>query len=477
MIDLPPLLFPMLRRAFPWTLPTSLPMVALMGGLLLLTGLTACRPSGSTGTSAEETPAEFDLAALISRYSESRYYSDEASVILHYSLDSAPYEEIHPCSMQLIRDDRHSLRRFKLEIANRTDVSTARALDPETQNLGGQVLCRREKMMDFRDSLLQDSIAVHFAQGGDDIPWNSTLTPGDIDELLSLPLLLFYGQPPAWMTTENMTRTTEVEVDGKLFVDAFFESRLGPIACRFDVQQQALSGIRLPGELLSSRLATTPGVRDVSLAIIYQQFSFEECQPQPPRLNEHEQPVREFVQLPEAFPSPMIGKPMQAWGLVDRNQSAFDPNLATGAAAVYFYGLQQQYTSDELDTIETLTRQHPAVNFAWIFPTAGDKHLGEKHPFSRMGYFFDAQGKLLEGLGVDQTIVAWITDASGKIQYLSGRDQDWPSDLGPVIQRVQQGDEVAREMHHEYAAYHAEYLERLRALRPNPILLDILRNP
>lgn len=432
-----------------------------VASVLWLACLTSCGKKEEAGKS--DATAALDLEGIQQQYQSAPYYHDKARILLQYSLSGNPFEEVHAFSSQLVRNKAYLIHRFRCEITAGGDQSLARILDSKSQNLGGQVLCGKQPLEEFLTKLDSSKIGRHFLLGSDDIPWKKNVGADKIESVAGLPRLLFEGRPPSWFDSSQIKQTTSVQVEGIEYVDAVFNSEWGEISCRMDPLKKAVVGIRLPASLLAPEIAEAPDVTGVSFAILFEQLSFEEFPEPLVQVRQGEKPVSAFVKLPEEFPSQTIGAPLQDWQLIGIDGRPLDVQSAQGAPAIYFYGLPQQLTATEISHIESLSQKHPYANFAWVYPPSipFDKSA---RSFSRMGYFSDAKGQMLQQVSPQSSTFFLIANESGEIQFVSRKKKNWLKEVGPLLKRIQRGDNVAKEMHHEYAKYFEEYEQKLRAV-------------
>ena len=227
--------------------------------------------------------------------------------------------------------------------------------------------------------------------------------------------------------------------------------------------------------MLSEQISSSPAVSGVSLAILFQGISFDEKVAAKVKIGPHENPVSEFVQLPEQFPSKAIGSKVESWNITDSKGQAFDSATAIGAAGIYFYGDPSQLTKAEFRQIETLSKEKRFANFAWFLPPATP--FNRALEFSRMGLFLDQKGDMLKNIDAGSTSFYLIVNQSGIIQFVCKQEEDWLKDIGPILERVRQGDNVAQEMHQEYSSYFEKYQSALIKNGVNKSLLDSVKKP
>lgn len=435
----------------------------LVGVLLAFSG---CSQNTTSSDAAPALQYELDLDAIKQRYRSATSYFDDAQVILQYTLNGIAFEEVHPFSSHLVRDGFSEVHRFKMNLVGDDQKSVARILDVASQNLDGQVLCRATSLQDSWASFSDGSIARHFARGIDDIPWNKSMSDQQVDDFLLVTEKLFLGTTPQWMVEENLVESTLVEVNDVQFVDAAFKTAVGLVACRFDIHENALVGLRLPKQLLADEIAASNAVKEVSFAILFSDVSFDVDSTVEFKLAVNEKPVSQLMKLPESFPSPMIGKPLESWSLKNQSNQEFDPATAKGSSSIYIYGSQNNFSNSDLKRIENLATAKPDVNFAWITPPGLPLPI-DGFQFSRMGHFSDSQGEMLKQMSTGNPQFCFITDPQGVIQFVAKPEKNWLQELGPTLERVARGDQVAQEMHAEYSSYYQKYQTALQSAAVN----------
>lgn len=94
-----------------------------------------------------------------------------------------------------------------------------------------------------------------------------------------------------------------------------------------------------------------------------------------------------------------------------------------------------------------------------------------------MGLFSDQKGGMLENVDAGSTRFYLIVNQSGVIQFVCKQKKGWLKDIGPILDRVRQGDNVAQEMHQEYSNYFEKYQGALMKNGVDKSVLDSLGNP
>ena len=431
----------------------------------------SCNREKKQVDNVEENGFELDLEAIRARYQNADGYRDEASLVLNYELNGIPIEESHPFSSELSRTGISRFHRFQLELLGSSSGSIARVLDAATQNLDGQVLCTSLSPTRMWQATEADAIARHFAMGIDEIPWNPKIDTVSMSRVLGLPARLFAGQAPAWFSREKLLESRLVESNGVQFADATFETDFGVIACRIDIHENSVVGMRLPHGLLAKEIGQAVAVKNLSFALLFRKQSFELTRPPTLKLDPNERAVSKFVRLPEVFPSPMIGKKMEDWNLVDSSQRPYRVTESK-KGGLFIYGAPTVFGPAELTKLDRVASRKRSNRFAWIFPPSSGPD--QEAPLSGWDCFLDKSGTVLQKMDVGVTCFLFVTDDSGTIQFVVKRKKDWLDELDGVLDRIGRGDDVAREMHEEYSNYFANYQQALADNAVDPAVLAAL---
>lgn len=433
---------------------------------------------GSTDEKNEkdrELEAKLDIAAIKDRYSSAESYSDDARLIFSYTLNGVPFQESHPFSCKLTRSRTAQLNWFRFQICSTEKLSIGRVLDAETQNFDGQAIVTDQNLSSMFSKLSDDKIATHFVSGRKDVPWKfpeNDLTP--IIEMLGVAYCNFDKRMSLWFSEENLVEQKSQNVDGDTFIDASFQSPYGTVSCRIDPAEKLILGIRLPKSMLSDETIHSAAIKDVSLSLLFENAKFATNPAIVSKLVDGEKPVNHFVVLPEEFPTEAIGKKLENWKMNDINDKTFRADSALGAISVFFYGELSTVDPKQVTRIDTLSSAHPDVNFAWITPPPIPLNT-VKSPFGRMGFFNDKQSEVLSFFQPKWPAFLFVANQDGTIQYYSRVSEKGLANADGVIRRIAKGEDVAVEMHNEYANYFSKYQSELEKARPTKSILSGLK--
>lgn len=407
-----------------------------------------------------------DVAAIKERYATAQSYSDDARLIFSYTLNGVPFQESHPFSCKLTRSNIAQLNWFRFQICSTGKHSIGRVFDAETQNFDGQVILSDHGLSTIFETLSSDAIAAHFISGRKDVPWKFPETDlAPIIEMLAVAYCNFSKQPSSWFSEEKLVEQKSQVVDGKTFIDASFQSSYGNVSCRIDPAQKLIMGIRLPKSMLSNETTNSDAIKNVSLSLLFENASFDSKPTIVTRLIDGEKPVTNFVVLPEEFPTEAIGKNLEDWNIVDIKEKRFHADSASGAISLFFYGDLSVVDQKQISRINTMSGAFANVNFAWITPPSIPLVLIES-PFGRMGFFNDKSNDVLNFFQPNSSTFLFVTNKEGAIQYYSRISKKGIDNAEGVIQRIANGEDVAVEMHNEYAKYFSKYQSGLEKARP-----------
>jgi hypothetical protein len=444
-------------------------------GWVLVFAILGCGAADEQGKKDGELKARLDIAAIKERYSSAESYSDKARLIFSYTLNGVPFQESHPFSCKLTRAKVAQLNWFRFQICSTGEHSIGRVLDAETQNFDGQAIVTDQNLSSMFSKLSDDSIAVHFVSGRKDLPWKfaeNDLIP--IIEMLGVAYCNFVKRRSLWFTEGNLVEQKSQIVDGKTFIDASFRSPYGTVSCRIDPTEKLILGIRLPKSMLSDKTTQSSAIKDVSLSLLLENAHFAAKPAIVTKLVEGEKPVNHFVVLPEEFPNEAIGKKLENWNIDDKNDKAFQADSALGAISLFFYGELSAVDQKQVTRIDALSSAHRDVNFAWITPpTLPLKNV--KTPFGRMGFFNDKQSEVLNFFQPKWPTFLFVTNQEGTIQYYARISEKGLANADGVIRRIAKGENVAVEMHSEYANYFAKYQADLENAQPTESVVTPLK--
>lgn len=443
----------------------------------LATQSSGCRNGSSAKNESENPGAElvdFDVAALQQRYREAKSYSDQAQLVLRYTLQGVPFEESHPFHSKFSRDGRGEILWFKHQTQSNGNVALTRILDLKTENFDGQVVVEPGSIDQVTVLLETRKINQHFLAGLDEVPWEIDHQRSELTRTIGLAYCLFYDWPSSWLTPEKLIKAIRVSVDEESFVDATFQSPWGQVLCRIDPDKLLITGVRFPQKLLSPQISASPEVKDVSLALLFNdaQLDAESQLDVDLKISDSEKPVSELITLPEAFPSEKIGQKMPEFRL--QLPSGSPKTLATSGNSILvgFYGDLNQIPPDMKNQIEKWS-DSSTVSWYWVQPTRPDK------PTINFTVLVDSDHQVFKFfVPAKAPQFCFVLNKERIVQYfgsLNGDPTATMKKLKVAVHRVLSGDNLSREMHNEYARYYKEYRAKLTRVQPVQALLKSIQ--
>lgn len=451
--------------------------------------------------------------SMLARYAQVDAYQDRAEVNLQYRLDGQLVIESQP--MQLCFDragQRWKAQAFRANVQADADVAAMSILEIATNHLDHQVkwMAVNQDHADgvgrkawFPIDMFRDPIAQVYLSGATDFPLqeNTAAWPSLFCPQLAL-LLANSSLGPAWLrpATLEFAGTTFfrgsdcVVLQGRPNVGASDAS-----STQFWVEQNTLTLRRviLPSHNLDPRLTGSVGLSDLQLFI---DFADVQLGTIPPDLLPHilvhadQKVVRNFVPVPEAFPSPWIGRPSPEFNLPAAGDQNWQLTQFLGRpVAAVFIPVQRPETAlpqpsptvmaDQASfaqgsSLDQWQRSLEQVAAAAKNTTAEIVLAPVVPPPSRAAWITRLnQSRLRSGaarilldafpaweqlhLGQQPTLVIW--DGHGVIQYV---DQVQAEQVGTTIesllQRLDAGQSIALEMTDSYRGFFAKYLSALQ---------------
>jgi hypothetical protein len=259
-----------------------------------------------------------------------------------------------------------------------------------------------------------------------------------------------------------------------------------------DPQALLVRRMELPIAVLNADLAEAAEVRNVQFAIDFTDIDVGEAVSVPAAspLGPAERLVKQFVKIPESFPSPWLGRVTRPLMLRTHERKAYRlPALKGGlmvalflpqvdASSAWWACLQAaaaRHANDSfclvLDAIEPPVPATSVVTTPVVQPSeGGDPEADASSSLAdRVAIVpYGAEAWQAWGLNQGRWLVVW--DAAGSMQYAGTIEQETlPAIVDTVIHRVARGDAVGQEMIAEYQAFLTDYwaqLERQSVANP-----------
>ncbi|MEM9941847.1 MAG: hypothetical protein AAF939_09675 [Planctomycetota bacterium] len=433
------------------------------------------------------------LDKLVAKYRSLQSYRDSAVLTLKYRLKDQAMREPQPWSVQWDQLGRLSARFFNAKIVADGELLSCFVYDIESGNLDNQHLLIPYQNELPLQQLYRDSIAKYFSAGYSELPL-------DESDLSSAPPLI----PPTlallsdqlncpWIHSPEKTQRLKDEVidDRDCFVvRSLAEDKTADIW--IEKQSLKLVKISLPLKILAKEVIVAPEISDVELIATFENAQFN------PVVN-HEDfgievrpdstPVKRFVAVPEIFPSELIGQSSPEFKLIVPNGRARTRLYFEGKITAFLWmgGVRNLKHVEELGKI--WNRLDPEqFHVAAIFSDSELKNLGENqfepinliaetaNPFS-LPVYYDRHLEASKRLKLNTNPALVVFDQDSKIQFCRSLGDDaWKQDLIAVLNRVNQGDDVASEMRTEYLGFIDSYHQQLAALSAHNIQSELRTN-
>ncbi|MDP1561517.1 MAG: hypothetical protein Q8M16_08985, partial [Pirellulaceae bacterium] len=229
----------------------------------------------------------------------------------------------------------------------------------------------------------------------------------------------------------------------------------------------------LSNSVLHSELAETPEVRGLQLHVDFGEITLGPDARSPSGYTNFpvDRTVQRLVKIPEAFPSPWIGRVSPIVTLKSHDHATVRlpanqrPTLGLflsqlEANAAWWQVLERTAAASELSTT-TVALVLDGIDTQPMTTNVAHRPLGNIGPYL-LSHGAGAWQTL--GLNQGQWLVIW--DANGMVQYVGPAEMDRLNDTAvKVLQRLQHGEAIGEEMIREYQTFYTDYLTQLEAQR------------
>ena len=431
--------------------------------------------------------AETIVRDLIARYSAADSYSDKAVLYLTYLIHGQRIQEPQPWSTSFVRasapgttggQSRLASKLFNGQVVCDRNLLSCYVYDIESANLNNQqLLIPYENQLPI-SQLYRDSIARHFIAGYSELPLDETdlvSTP----KLIPAPISLLTNQVRnGWLQNPTQVqRLPDQSVDDKAcyVVRCLAQGMTADIWV--DKQNTTLVQMSLPLKLLDAAVIVAPEITDVVLLARFHEAKINgpvdsDALTLQPRNDATA--VRKFVQLPENFPSDLIGEDAPNFKMLTSEKKSvgrlsFDGKVT---ALLWVSGRNSYHAIPELSKIADDFSEE-RFHFASVYtdselvPTESGKpepgpELKRIIAQASIPTYYDPQLQASAKLGAKLIPSVIVLDGDSKIQYARALgDKKWPAELTAVMKRVAKGEDVAGEMQDDYVRYLESYHQQL----------------
>lgn len=448
---------------------------------------------GCTGNSEPEVKSKSETAAAqqgpdsaeiirqtIRTYREAQSYQDEATFQISYQLLGKHLEEPHPWSLSFSRGQGLKADIFETRIRADDERLACFVFDFASGNLDDQWQVHDRTPALPLNPLFQDGICRHYLTGHADVPIkaNNTLAA----DIFFPPTLALLTQQVdlKWMANGESQRLADENVQGFACFQLKLKYRDLNWLVFVDQENYLIRKIIYPNQLLDSQLENNPDVRHLEVVAT---FNKAKINPDFPTSDfDLEVPVdaktvRNFVPVPEAFPSSYLGEKIKPIGLRDLQDQPSDPSQWLGKVTLLCWTNQALHEQKLVETLrqvkETLPEQEFQIRRVEIVEgtlpgnQAVANHLRQLEETEGVPVFADYAFSAGRALGLHHYPMLAVINDQGVLQYVQSLEDDTirPEMLTNILRRVHSGDDIAGEMRQEYAAFLDLYRERLAAAR------------
>ena len=293
---------------------------------------------------------------------------------------------------------------------------------------------------------------------------------------------------PRWLkSASNFQRIEDADIDAaqpngaaKCF-RVKIPSEFGTVVLWIDQTHYIIRKIVYPVGLLSEQLTDSPEITDLQMVVNFGDVQVDEQLDQQvfsAQLTPDARPVEHFVKIPEEFPAELIGHKIPAATLTVHDSSAIHSSQLAGFNTLMLFTDAASFDRLPLDQLSQLSRTPPGpagssprrVALVLCGPPNWTAPIAQRlvrTSGGKLSVFVDPQYKLSGALQVGAMPTAIVLDSTTKIHY--SKTLDDPKDLtesSGVLERVEDGTDIASEMHQAYQKFMDDYHQQLLAANP-----------
>ncbi len=461
-------------------------------GLLFLLVTAACNPvdqpaiSGLSENGIESVdvpmrPSARDiLAKMRQTYAAAQAYRDEAFLTLRYQLQGRYLEEPHPWAVEFQRENKLRCSVYNARIRADGQRMGCFIYDFSSGNLDNQWKIQTADQVLPLKGLFEDEICRHYVTGQMDMPLDPARPDIAVMFFPPTPGLLTGRLDVGWLDGETAARSADRVVDARPCYG--IQVRHGDLTIELMVDRDSwlLREIRYPIQALDRKLQGNPAVQNLEIVATFRAATTSPDFPPDHfalELPDNAVPVRQFVAVPEPFPSASIGKPVPAMGLLDDKGNGIDQTGWQGKVTLLawrgdtladdaWHNVIQQVAENLSGREYHIAEIQPIPDLQPGDPQLRD--LLQRIPYSpNMATCADPGFASGQTIGLNSWPVYAIVDRQGVLQFVNTIDDELPDaeEICSVMIRVRSADDVAGEMRREYEKFLDEYFDRLQSAR------------
>ncbi len=420
------------------------------------------------------------LRKSIARYRDAQTYSDQAILKLHYRLSGKWVEEYHPQSVMFQRDDRgndrFSCKIFNARIRANEKCMTCFVFDLPTGNLDDQVWYNAVKKSNVEcwSQLLADPIARHFISGESEIPICQQ-SDSPLPVIFPITLGMLHSElSAAWLSKPDQVSVV-TQNDPDVYQLAIKHGQRTHYVW-IDKNTYLIQRLQLDNQVLAEALQKSSEVTDLKLVVDFKNAKIDEPIAQEQfatQLAKRARPVKQFVKIPESFPSKLIGYRLPEFALQSDSTAQIDSSMLRRQTTALMFVDAMVFQSDDV------ARFLKVAAAAWTPTTrltvvlCGEKQIAvstskklEKKS-KRVNFLFDPNYTSCKKLKLRQLPAVVVCDKKLQVHYFKQISNDpWQDAMVTAIKRIDQGDDVASEMRRDYENFLEEYHRQLTLKNP-----------
>jgi hypothetical protein len=438
------------------------------------------------------------LRSVANRYAVAHSYRDQGELLLTYTLEGRAIKEPHPFSTVWHKDQLLSMRLFKSQVQGDGKLLSCYVYDIASANLDGQQLVLPVEQRLPISQLFEDSLVRHYLGGYADLPLDES-DKTQVPKLIPPPVALLTGQLPfGWILAPQLSQRLpdQMILDRKYYV---IRSKFNEMTADIWIDQatKLLKQISMPLKVMDHKVMTSREIADVELMMHFHEATIDVPELEIERtafkveLKPKATPVRRFLSVPEPFPSERIGQLVPKFELLKPNGERVDHLYFDGKTTVLLW----TGAADEAAVFEQLqqlrkTLSSPEIAWGVVYSEIDlepndsnslrpNRTLAQLAQHFQIPLYFDRQLQTSNKFQLQLTAAVTVLNPSSKLEFVGSVNKEkWFEEIATVIQKVQQGSDVASEMKSAYQEFQAEYQKQrlassARNLLPAPQANDI----
>ena len=466
-------------------------LLAVSLAFSILLGCQSSQPTADPGPQENDgvSGAEI-LAEVIQQYLAAESYADNAMLYLNYRIDGRLIQEPQPWSVRWSQDYGFSTRFFNSQVQFDGQRMSCFVFDIDSGNLDDQQWVVRTTSSAELDRLFLDPIGQHFLCGFSELPLDET-DKSLANSLVSPILRLCSGsQTNDWLTANTpIQRSADQVIDGVTCYVVQLTTDNGVYELFVNQQSGLIEQIILPVNYLDPQIRRADEIADVKL---FARFHDAQLNPQleadsfQVQRRAHAKIVRQFVSIPEPFPSEWIGRTLPELKFQNPDGTPFSTSGMRGKTTALFWFANDLESLKQLGQLCSASGNPKQLFYAVYsdaeLATPGDGStdpapavraaVAESSPAMRLLY--DPQMSASIQLKLATVPAVLVVGPDLKLQFVQGiKEPDWAQRLTAAMQRIENGDDVATEMQVEYEKYRRQYDDQLAANDHSDVFGDV----